>query len=140
MDDNLFYNIELTARRVKHFGQTQLNKHGFDITIEQWLVLKLVSENEGITQTEIIQQLLKDKPTISRMVKSLVEKGIIAKTGGSGDQRSYSLILSKKGKKLIDQMIPIIEEIRSQGLGSLSEKEIQASKNTLKKIRNNLGY
>jgi len=140
IDENLYYQLELTARRIKHYGQSQLNKHGFDITIEQWLVIKQIHENKGITQTEIIRILIKDKPTISRMVKSLIQKDIISKEHTSSDLRSHSLFITKKGEELIEKLTPVIEEIRLKGLGPLSELEKEELNKTLTKIRINLGY
>ncbi len=72
INHNLYFQIEITARKIRHFGQSILNKYQLDITIEQWLVLKTILENEGVSQLRIGELLLKDKPTISRMIKHLV--------------------------------------------------------------------
>ncbi|MFT5646538.1 MAG: DNA-binding MarR family transcriptional regulator, partial [Aureispira sp.] len=87
--ENLYFQIELTARKIKHYGQTVLNNKGIDITIEQWLVLKVISENEGLNQIQIGEILFKDKPTISRMIKSLTKKGFVFKDNSSEDLRAF---------------------------------------------------
>ncbi|MEM1003482.1 MAG: MarR family transcriptional regulator [Bacteroidota bacterium] len=140
INENLYYQLELTARRIKHYGQSQLNYYGIDITIEQWLVLKQVHEKQGITQTEIIRILIKDKPTISRMVKSLMQKNLISRNHSSLDLRSHALFTTNKGEELIKKLTPIIKEIRSKGLGPLTDLEKGELNKTLFKIRNNLGY
>jgi hypothetical protein len=33
--NNLYFQIELTARRIRQYGQNILKSHGIDITIEQ---------------------------------------------------------------------------------------------------------
>ncbi len=135
---NLYYQIELTARKIRHYGQSILNDHNLNLTIEQWLVLKTVLENEGISQIKIGEILIKDKPTISRMVKHLVNSGYIEKRNDNVDLRQFSIYLTKKGKQLLDKLLPVIETIRLQGLNNLTEKEKNNLNDTLLKIQNNL--
>lgn len=137
-DVNLYYLIELTARKIRHYGQTILNSHNLNLTIEQWLVLKTVSENEGISQLKIGELLVKDKPTISRMVKHLAKEGYIEKLNDSKDLRQYAIYLSPKGKDLLKNLLPVIESIRLKGLKNLTEEEQSSLNNTLQKIQNNL--
>ncbi len=139
MKQNLYYQIEITARKIRLFGQSILDKHGLDITIEQWLVLKTVNENQGINAISIGEKLLKDKPTISKMVKSLIAKGYIEKKRSYTDNRSYSIHLTDSGVKMIDSLMPIVEEIRLQGLGNLTDEEKTMVEGILAKIINNVG-
>ncbi len=138
--ENLYFQIELTARKIRHYGQTALINKGIDITIEQWLVLKVISENKGISQIKIGEILVKDKPTISRMVKGLTLKGFVLKENITSDLRAFSLKLTKKGKALVAELLPIVEDIRAKGLGNLSETETKNTSETLLKIRNNIGF
>ncbi len=135
---NLYYQIELTARKIRHYGQSILNDHNLNLTIEQWLVLKTVLENEGINQIKIGEILIKDKPTISRMVKHLFNSGYIEKRNDKVDMRQFSIYLTKKGKKLLDELLPIIEDIRLQGLQNLSKNEQKSLNDILIKIQKNL--
>ncbi|GGG06018.1 MarR family transcriptional regulator [Dokdonia pacifica] len=136
--NNIYFQIELTARKIRQYGQNVLRSHGIDITIEQWLVLNVINDNETTNQIFIGEKLVKDKPTISRMVNQLDKKGFIIKTSSSSDSRQVSLSISKKGKTLIHNLQPIIEGIRLKGLQELSEKESQHIKSILNKIQKNL--
>ncbi len=138
INNNIYFQIELTARKIRQYGQNVLKAHGIDITIEQWLVLNVINENESINQIQIGEQLVKDKPTISRMVNQLENKGFIIKTTSSTDSRSTELSISKKGKTLINELYPIIEKIRFLGLSELSKNEKENIEITLEKIRKNL--
>ena len=138
INKNLFFQIELTARRIRQYGQNVLKSHGIDITIEQWLVLNVIKENKAISQISIGEKLVKDKPTISRMVNQLERKGFILKNYSPTDSRKVELSISKKGEALINNLYPIIEKIRFTGLSKLSKKEKESIENILNKIRNNL--
>ncbi len=136
--NNIYFQIELTARKIRQYGQNVLKQHGIDITIEQWLVLNIINENEAINQISIGEKLVKDKPTISRMVNQLNKKEFIIKTTSATDSRNVELSISKKGEDLIKKLYPIIEEIRLTGLSELSKKETESIESILKKIRNKL--
>ncbi len=138
INTNTYFQIELTARRIRQYGQNVLKSHGIDLTIEQWLVLNVINENELINQIRVGELLVKDKPTISRMVNQLEQKKYIIKTPSSNDSRKVELSISKKGKKMIDELYPIIEKIRFTGLNKLSENEKESIKTILEKIQKNL--
>ena len=138
INENLYYQIELTARKIRQYGQTVLRDHGIDITVEQWLVLKVVAENEGINLLRVSEILYKDKPTISRMVKFLEQKELLNKTSSETDLRELSLHLTLKGKEWIKHFYPVVEQIRLKGLDTLSATEKDQVRDLLEKIRNNL--
>jgi len=138
INDNTYFQIELTARKIRQYGQNVLKSHSVDITIEQWLVLNIINENESINQIQIGEKLVKDKPTISRMVNQLEKKEFINKIPSPTDSRKVELSVSKKGKTLIHTLYPIIEKIRFSGLSKLSENEKDSIKVILEKIRKNL--
>jgi len=135
---NTYFQIELTARRIRQYGQNILKSQGIDITIEQWLVLNVINENESTNQIDVGEILVKDKPTISRMVNHLEKKGLITKTSSSTDSRKVELNISQKGKTMINNLYPTIEKIRFKGLNGLSAKEIQIIEDILTKIQKNL--
>ncbi len=137
-EKNIYFQIELTARKIRKFGQDILNQHGINITIEQWLVLKTISEHEGINQLKIGELLLKDKPTISRMIRNLVKEEYIIKETSNHDLRQFVISLSTKGKDLINDLYPIIENIRNQGLSNLSSEEQTTLDTLLLKIQDNI--
>ncbi|MEO9513620.1 MAG: MarR family transcriptional regulator [Flavobacteriaceae bacterium] len=134
INKNLYFKIELTARRIRQYGQNVLKSHGVDITIEQWLVLNVISENKDISQISIGEKLIRDKPTISRMVNQLEKKEFILKKSSDTDSRKVELTISKKGEALIKNLYPIIEKIRFTGLSQLSEKENESIETILDKI------
>lgn len=138
INENLYYQIELTARKIRQYGQSILKENGIDITIEQWLVLNVISENEGVNQLTIGEILVKDKPTISRMVQSLLKKGFVRKETSNEDLRQFSLSLSEEGTRLIKVIFPVIEAIRLKGLDNLSEEEKLSASKILLKIQKNI--
>ena len=57
LEDILFYSLERSIKSYRQFAQQQLVKKGFEITIDQWLLLKTVHDNPGQTQNQIAQTI-----------------------------------------------------------------------------------
>ena len=49
----IFYNIEEAIKTYRMYAQKQLKTNQFNITIDQWLVLKCLKENPKSTQIEL---------------------------------------------------------------------------------------
>ncbi|MBP6661371.1 MAG: hypothetical protein KA174_11850, partial [Chitinophagales bacterium] len=54
------------------------------------------------------------------------------------DRRKFNISLSKKGKALIQKLLPVVIEFRKQGWNNLTEKDIQHIERITKKIQDNL--
>ncbi|MEP1094568.1 MAG: MarR family transcriptional regulator [Cyclobacteriaceae bacterium] len=59
---------------------------------------------ELCTVSHLAREFNMTKPTISDAVKVLVHKELITKIVGSGDARSYSISLSREGRKILKQV------------------------------------
>ncbi|MTQ96072.1 MarR family transcriptional regulator [Pseudoflavonifractor sp. BIOML-A6] len=60
--------------------------------------LKMIALNEGISQTELSEQMYRTKGATSVMVDKLVEKGLVHRQRVDGDQRRYLLTLTDRGR------------------------------------------
>lgn len=65
--------LDRTARRVKQFAQYSFTHMGFDITVDQWVVLKALKEKQEQSQRELAKRCGKDQPTLTRIVDLLVK-------------------------------------------------------------------
>jgi DNA-binding MarR family transcriptional regulator len=139
-NENLYFQIELTMRRVRQHSLNELRKRNFDITIEQWLVLKTVFEQKSVNQLKIGEMLYRDKPTISRMVKSLEKKGYLKRSPSEEDLRENVVELTQEGEKYVEAILPTVLELREKGLGNLNPQEREFLTNILQKIRNNINH
>ena len=76
LNDILFYNLEKSIKMYRKYAQKQLTKAGFEITIDQWLVLKTIQENKNISQNQIAEMVFKDFASITRIIELLVKKNL----------------------------------------------------------------
>lgn len=137
LEDILYYLIEKANKVVRRYSQVRFIEAGLEITVDQWLVLKKISDSERITQIELAHAIFKDRASITRILDLLLDKKLVKKESGL-DKRSYELTLTAAGQKFVDQALIIVKNVRKKGIESMSEKEQLQLKVSLQKIINNL--
>ncbi len=130
--------LDRTAKRVKQYAQQRFNELGFDVTVDQWLVLKHVYEHDAMKQNELAEFLFKDNPTLTRIIDLLCDKKLTVRKLHPNDRRSFLIELTKEGRKKVEQMKPRIKDIRLQAWQGLSEKDFNQFKKVLNTIYENL--
>ena len=81
---------------------------------------------------------LRDKPTISRIIDSLEDKSLVVRVSDQIDHRIKRVVLTKSGKQLFYDVLPIMEKTREEVRGKIPDEEIEIFKNVLSKIIKNL--
>lgn len=130
--------LDRTARRVKQFAQQKFKELQLNITVDQWLVLKHLYENERMKQNELAELLFKDNPTLTRIIDLLCEKKLTVRQANPGDRRSFHVALTKQGKKKVQQLKPKIDKIRLRAWEGLSRNDFAQFKRVLDTIYYNL--
>ncbi|TVP50276.1 MAG: MarR family transcriptional regulator [Mongoliibacter sp.] len=130
--------LDRTARRVKQYAQQKFKLSDFDITVDQWLVMKNLSENELLSQSELAALVFKDQPTLTRIIDILTKKNYVERLPHPLDRRSFQLVLTTAGKDKVKALKPKISSIREKAWENLDESDFLEFKRILNTIYNNL--
>jgi len=130
--------LDRTARKVKQYAQQQFKTGDFDVTVDQWLVLKNLSENDRMSQTELANLVFKDHPTLTRIIDLLCKKGYVERVPHPQDRRSFQLHLTGEGVSKVNSLRPKILEIREKAWENLSDQDFEEFKRILNTIYQNL--
>jgi DNA-binding MarR family transcriptional regulator len=136
VEKSIGFIIYRTALAMKAVLQRTLKERGFDITPEQFGILHVLREEEGLSQKEIGNILFKDKPNVSRMLDALERKRLIFRQ--PTDRRRYAIFLTAEGKKLIEEILPIGLQLIEKASTGLLVREIEALEGMLNKIYGNI--
>jgi MarR family transcriptional regulator, transcriptional regulator for hemolysin len=133
----VFYAIDKAIKSYRQMAQKNINKHGLDITIDQWLLLTTLRNNPDATQQQIAEAVFKDYASITRMIEILVQKQIIVRHFHPDDRRRSNLEITPKGLDVLTAIDPVIQANRSQALDGILDAEIEQVKTVLQKIASN---
>jgi MarR family transcriptional regulator, transcriptional regulator for hemolysin len=138
LEDVLYYLIDKTNKVARRYSQETFVKAGYDITVDQWLVLKKIWDSEQINQAELAAALFKDTASITRILQILVRKKLVKKDFKAGDRRHFLLSLTAKGEQFYKQVLGLVKTMRMQGVSDFSDSEKEQIKKLLTKMIKNL--
>lgn len=98
----------------------------FDLTHAQFVLLAsltwLVSDDKSLTQAELASHAKMDVMMVSNVLRTLEEKGLIARTPHPMDTRAKSLTVTHKGRELASQVVHVVESIDREFFSQLEDK------------------
>lgn len=130
--------LDRTAKRVKQYAQSRFKELGFNITVDQWLVLRHLSDNRNLTQRELADLIFKDTPTLTRIIDLLCNKGLTERRIHPEDRRCFNVYLTSEGEKKVAEIRPLVRNVRLKAWEGLSEKDFEEFKRILNSIYTNL--
>lgn len=137
LDAHLGYWLRCLSNFVSHGFEERLAKQ--DISVAQWVVLRTLYDNSGVTLNEAAELVGVDKSSLSRMVERLVQKGLVNRTVGD-DRRSVGLTLTKDGKKQVPQLAKLADENDAAFFKTLTAKQRQDFLKTIKQLLTSNGW
>ena len=137
LNQTFFYTLEKAIKAYRHYFQTQLKNAGYGITVDQWLVLNMILDFKGITQTEIAERIFKDKASITRIIDLLETNDYVTRKPHPTHGKMIQIDLTAKGHDTINALkkeVPKFRDFALRTIGDDRKKEVQS---VLKSIINN---
>jgi len=123
-----------TSHKMRLLLDKVFQNNNLDLNVEQFMLLKCLSFNDGINQQELSKIIDRDKTTIARLISKMEKKNMVLRVHSKEDKRVNNLYLTNLGKEILTKIKPHIEEINKSLLGSISFEEFELMKNVLAKL------
>ena len=120
-----FFKIDTTIKKIRNALQRQFNDSGFDLTVDQWVVIDHLFRNPGISQNTLADMTTKDAPTVTRIIDLLAQKGLTERRLTDNDRRKFLVYLTEAGEVKYNEVLPVVSAMRRKGWGDLSEADYQ---------------
>ncbi|SFQ02118.1 MarR family winged helix-turn-helix transcriptional regulator [Hymenobacter arizonensis] len=130
----LFYSLDKAIRSYRRLAQANIDRAGLDITIDQWLVLRVLLEYDDLTQQEIAERVFKDQASVARMLALLTKRGLLSAVPLPHDGRRTQLRVTEAGQQMLDAVHPIVLENRATALSGIKEDELAMLQQLLERI------
>ncbi len=117
--------MEQAVKRYHQLASQSLRQHKAGITVDQWIVLKQISENNGSSQSDVAESTVKDSPTTARIIDQLLQKKLIHKQLDASDRRKYRVYTTPAGDDLIERLLPIVIAYRRIPVRGFSRDEME---------------
>ena len=109
----------------------QASKFGGSMAIGYTL---LNIEKDGTPSTKLAPKMGMEPRSLTRMIKSLEDNGLITKEADKEDKRMVRLFLTKEGKKLRNQAKDIVLQFNEKIREEIPEEELEQCFKTIRKV------
>jgi DNA-binding MarR family transcriptional regulator len=90
-----------------------------DLTPRQYAVLVTVSQNEGLSQTHLVERTGIDRSTLADIVRRMLKKGLLQRRRTREDARAYAVKLTDEGWRTLKSVDPLARKVDERILASL---------------------
>ncbi|MEM9887120.1 MAG: MarR family transcriptional regulator [Bacteroidota bacterium] len=139
LDDIYLFHLDKTYKQYKKFKKDFFKNLHLDLTSDQWIILKRVSEQEGINQKDLATSTFKEPASVTRILDILDRKGYVERRSTPQDRRMFELYLTEDGRSVVDKVIPAALAGRAKGIEGFSEEEVQQLIDLLDRLYRNFG-
>jgi DNA-binding MarR family transcriptional regulator len=108
------------------------------VSIGMWFVLRMLWDEDGMTQRELGERVGINGPTMVTALNSMERAGLVKRVHNQVDRRKINVFLTKRGCDLKSKLWPMAAEVLALGLSGLSRGEVQSLNKMLAQVRTNL--
>ena len=96
---------------------------GFDVTPIQFAALDAISNEPGMDQATVAEQIAYDRATIGGVIERLEQKGWVRRVVSERDRRARELSLTPDGERILKALLPVVRDLQDDILPSLTEAD-----------------
>ena len=133
LPDNIGFHIRLVQMRV--FREFYQMFEGSGMSPGMHTVLAIIRANPGIRQRTLAELLMVREPNMTRMIQGLHASELISREVDKSDRRAFHLVLTDKGRALMDSVAARHEALEERVLGPLNAQERKALRSYLDRIQ-----
>jgi MarR family transcriptional regulator, organic hydroperoxide resistance regulator len=120
---------ELFSRRLESYG----------VTLPMYRVMAALWQRGGQRLSDLSEMTSVEISTLSRLVGVMQRRGLLSRTRPDSNARTVQINLTRSGRALIEQLIPLAQRHEEVGLKGFAADEVDVLKKNLVTVYSNLG-
>jgi DNA-binding MarR family transcriptional regulator len=131
------FRLAQTAKAHRSRAGTHLSRIGLHPGQES--VLKVLSEEDGQTMSQLAALLSVQPPTVTKMVTRLSAQGFLRRAASETDGRLARVFLTEEGRALVETIDRSWKRLEREALAGLDDKDRKKLRKLLRQVEKNLG-
>ena len=132
------YRLSVLTNRVsgaiaRHYSER------FGLSIPEWREMAVLGQTPGLSAREVAARTAMDKVQVSRAVASLMRTRRVARSDDAKDGRVTHLSLTRQGKAIYEDIVPLALHLEDVLLGALTGEERKAFDHLVAKLTRQAG-
>ena len=130
------YLLRDTYRAFSKVLQSRISAHG--VTIGQWYFLRVLWEEDGLTQRELSQRVGMMEPTTVTALNGMEKRGYVKRVRNATDRRKVNIFLTEKGRALRSRLLPHAADVNRIAAKNVTMQDIERIRTVLNSMKENL--
>jgi DNA-binding MarR family transcriptional regulator len=105
-----------------------------DFTLTQWIVLIQLRDGCARTAADIANDLQHDSGALTRVLDRLERRGYLARRRSTRDRRVVELRLTRAGRRIVEELVPLVVDETNAALAPLSHAEFLQLRDYLQRL------
>ncbi|WP_291138989.1 MarR family winged helix-turn-helix transcriptional regulator [Hydrogenophaga sp.] len=107
----------------------------FGVTRREWVMLAMLSSQARVNSSELAARAHLTRSATSKAIMAMAAKGLIERQALPGNRRVIEIRLSEAGRRLYEQILPLVEGVNRELMSSLSPQEVDALDGMLDRLQ-----
>lgn len=133
----ILYLIRSASQNITKIFNQLLLDHGYEITIDQWRILRWLFVTERETLSNLCDVTNEDPGAVSRLISRLEKIGYVKRTEDKKDKRKRYITVSKKSKDARDNLLDIAKKQAGSFLKDFTAEDIELFEGLLNRLQKN---
>jgi DNA-binding MarR family transcriptional regulator len=116
--------------------RNRLQNH--QITPGQWYFLRILWDEEGLSQRELSRRVGTTEPTTVSALRLLTRNCMIERVRNPKDRRTINIYLTDKARDMKATLMPVAFDVNDVAMRGLTDSEFAQLQGLLQKVRENL--
>jgi DNA-binding MarR family transcriptional regulator len=104
---------------------SDIYRERFGLDVPEWRVMATVGSRHGCTAQYICESTRMHKTRVSRAIAHLEERELVERVPSAADRREREVRLTKAGRRLYAELVPLVLERERELLTCLSKEQLR---------------
>ncbi len=110
--------LTLHRRAQNHFAE-------FGVTADQYVILTLLAQKDGVKQQDLVERSSSDPNTVSAILLLLEQRGLITRHEHKEDRRARAVRLTAEGRSLQQRLMEHAKQLHDVISAAVSEEDFE---------------
>jgi DNA-binding MarR family transcriptional regulator len=130
--EHLAYLLAQANREINRQLELRLSQEG--VPVEQWRILKVLSDGNGHSMGELAEAVLLNHPTLTKMIDRMVSDALVYRIQDPTDRRKVLMFVSDRGKVLCKRLNSLAVSQEQHILENYGDKSTSELKRLLESL------
>ena len=136
INEEMTYLVYVMQKRMRRQMSAALDRD--DITLEQYVVLYNLVDQDGINQKSLSHKVDKDQATLARILDILESRGYVVRRTTEKDRRAFLVFITEDGKKKVKEIARRLAVVHNEIVEGIPLERVDLFTELVKQMNQNL--